>query len=43
VANIKEVLTHALMADSRKDSIVHKLTRFVPDSLKFPSKGPQTA
>jgi Lon-like ATP-dependent protease len=43
VANIKEVLTHALVADSRKDSLVHKLSKFLPEPLKFPSKGPQTA
>ena len=43
VGNIKEVLTHALVADSRKDSLVHKLSKFLPDPLKFTSKGPQTA
>jgi Lon-like ATP-dependent protease len=43
VSNIKEVLTYALVADSRKDSLVHKLSKFIPDSIRFPSKGPQTA
>jgi Lon-like ATP-dependent protease len=43
VSNIKEVLTYALVADSRKDTLVHKLSKFLPDSIKFPSKGPQTA
>jgi Lon-like ATP-dependent protease len=43
VSNIKEVLTYALVADSRKDTLVHKLSKYIPDAIRFPAKGPQTA
>ncbi len=43
VANIKEVLTYALISDSRKDSLVHKLSKFMPDALRFGSTEPNVA
>lgn len=43
VSNISEVLEYALIPNSRKDSLVHRLTKFIPEAIKFGSSGPNTA
>lgn len=40
VANIRDVLDHALIDDVKKDSLVHKLTRILPRSMKFGTSEP---
>jgi Lon-like ATP-dependent protease len=43
VSNLKEVLSYALVSDSKKDSLVHKLSKFLPEPLKFGSSEPNIA
>ena len=42
VASIGEVLDHALVSDSRKDPLIHRLTKHIPSSIKFGSSEPST-
>jgi len=43
VSNIKDVLFHALVGDTKKDSLVHRLSKFVPETIRMPKREPRIA